>query len=254
MKTLRLATAKLLSLWIKGFGFFAYYPHPPQIVLIFMASRSLDNLDVWMEILKHLEASLDDDDASVVKEKRKAALAVALLSAKLVDPGLDTLWKNMTTLVPVSYVINSWNGGTVRYLEYHDGQPPSWVSFFVPVECLASDAMSLASAPTDCGPKPSKSRRKIPNAHSTTPRVCCLEGTRTLAHHLHPASLKIRHSSGSQILTTPLYCTARPAVGECDHSHPFTAAYFDHAYGSMDDLPRNSPQLCHPIESTTRTD
>ncbi|KAF5350664.1 hypothetical protein D9756_008524 [Leucocoprinus leucothites] len=81
-----------------------------------MATTSLDNLDVWRVILKEFEVSLDYDTASVVKEKRRAALTVTLLSSKLTEIALDTLWKSMTTLTPVPGIMNAWEGGKAAYL------------------------------------------------------------------------------------------------------------------------------------------
>ncbi|KAF9445672.1 hypothetical protein P691DRAFT_805321 [Macrolepiota fuliginosa MF-IS2] len=96
-----------------------------------MAEKALDNLDVWREILGYLEVSLDIDDPAVVREKRKAALAVALLSPNLTQLGLDTLWKAMTTLVPIAHVTNTWNDGAVHYLEYDQHTSSSLGSWYL---------------------------------------------------------------------------------------------------------------------------
>ncbi len=97
-----------------------------------MTATALDNLDIWQEILKHFEVSFEIDEPTTVKEKRNAALTVALLSRQLLGPGLDTLWKNMSSILPISNVINSWDSGAVQYLLYHKPTSaafsPAWVS------------------------------------------------------------------------------------------------------------------------------
>lgn len=99
-----------------------------------MTTTALGNLDVWQEILKHFEVSFEIDDPTTIKEKRSAALTVALLSRQLIGPGLNTLWKNMATILPISNVINSWEGGSIQYLLYHKPTSaafsPAWVSIF----------------------------------------------------------------------------------------------------------------------------
>ncbi|KAF5350665.1 hypothetical protein D9756_008523 [Leucocoprinus leucothites] len=72
-----------------------------------MATISLENLDVWRMILQEFEVSLDHDETMIVREKRKAALTLALLSPKLTEIGLDTLWKSMTTLTPILRVMGA---------------------------------------------------------------------------------------------------------------------------------------------------
>jgi hypothetical protein len=68
---------------------------------------SLGNLDIWSEVLKYLEISLDHDSESEIKDKRRALFRVALLSPSLTTPALDTLWRSMTSLEPITRVINS---------------------------------------------------------------------------------------------------------------------------------------------------
>ncbi|EKM78220.1 hypothetical protein AGABI1DRAFT_129346 [Agaricus bisporus var. burnettii JB137-S8] len=80
-----------------------------------MLDNFLTSLDEWDEILSYLEVSLEDDDEKVVKEKRKAISAIALLSPKLTELALNALWKNMTTLVPIVEVVNS-DG---EFFDYH---------------------------------------------------------------------------------------------------------------------------------------
>lgn len=91
-----------------------------------MLDNFLTSLDEWDEILSYLEVSLEDDDEKVVKEKRKAISAIALLSPKLTELALNALWKNMTTLVPIVEVVNS-DGEFLDYYRVLNGRG-CWVS------------------------------------------------------------------------------------------------------------------------------
>ncbi|KAF5350666.1 hypothetical protein D9756_008522 [Leucocoprinus leucothites] len=67
----------------------------------------LGNLDVWSEVLKYLEISFEFDSESEVKDKRRALLRVALLSPSLTTSALDVLWQSMTSIEPITCVINA---------------------------------------------------------------------------------------------------------------------------------------------------
>ncbi|KAF7762477.1 hypothetical protein Agabi119p4_9070 [Agaricus bisporus var. burnettii] len=71
-----------------------------------MSTDAFGNLDIWTNILQYFKISLELDSESEAKEKRKCLLRVALLSPSLTTPALDLLWQNMTSLVPVTQVIN----------------------------------------------------------------------------------------------------------------------------------------------------
>ncbi|XP_006455058.1 hypothetical protein AGABI2DRAFT_121007 [Agaricus bisporus var. bisporus H97] len=86
----------------------------PKISAAPMFNKSLLGLDIWNEILGYFEVSLEKDGEKVVKEKRKAMLAIALLSPRLTELALDALWKNMTTLVPIVNIANT-DGKCLRY-------------------------------------------------------------------------------------------------------------------------------------------
>lgn len=78
----------------------------------------LSCLDIWNEILKYFEVSLDNDEEHAVKEKRKTTLVLALLSSKLTELSLNTLWRNMSTLEPIVAVINSRLDDEETFLDY----------------------------------------------------------------------------------------------------------------------------------------
>ncbi|KAF7762364.1 hypothetical protein Agabi119p4_8957 [Agaricus bisporus var. burnettii] len=86
----------------------------PKISAAPMFNKSLLGLDIWNEILSYFEISLEKDGEKVVKEKRKAMLAIALLSPRLTGLALDALWKNVTTLVPIVNIANT-DGKCLRY-------------------------------------------------------------------------------------------------------------------------------------------
>lgn len=71
-----------------------------------MSTDTFGNLDIWTNILQYFKLSLELDSESEAKEKRKCLLRVALLSPSLTTPALDLLWQNMTSLVPVTQMIN----------------------------------------------------------------------------------------------------------------------------------------------------
>ncbi|EKM78240.1 hypothetical protein AGABI1DRAFT_129363 [Agaricus bisporus var. burnettii JB137-S8] len=71
-----------------------------------MSINDLGNLDIWTDILRYFRISLTLDSDLEIKEKRKCLLRIALLSPSLTAPALDLLWQNMTSLVPVTRVIN----------------------------------------------------------------------------------------------------------------------------------------------------
>lgn len=89
-----------------------------------MSKTFIHSLDVWNEVLSHIEVSLEDDEKRIVEEKRKTILSIALLSRELTELSLNALWKNMTTLSPIVTVANSggesfeydWSGSWVRKL------------------------------------------------------------------------------------------------------------------------------------------
>jgi hypothetical protein len=72
-----------------------------------ISMNGLGNLDVWTEIIGYFKISLADDPQSEVKEKQNALLQIALLSSSLTFPALDLLWENMTSLEPVTKVLNT---------------------------------------------------------------------------------------------------------------------------------------------------
>ncbi|XP_006455062.1 hypothetical protein AGABI2DRAFT_121011 [Agaricus bisporus var. bisporus H97] len=72
-----------------------------------MSKTFIHSLDVWNEVLSHVEVSLEDDEKRIVEEKRKTILSIALLSRELTELSLNALWKNMTTLSPIVTVANS---------------------------------------------------------------------------------------------------------------------------------------------------
>ncbi|XP_006463781.1 hypothetical protein AGABI2DRAFT_120587 [Agaricus bisporus var. bisporus H97] len=67
---------------------------------------ALENLDIWANILQYFRISLQLDSDLEAKEKRKCLLRIALLSPSLTSPALDLLWQSMTSLVPVTQMIN----------------------------------------------------------------------------------------------------------------------------------------------------
>jgi hypothetical protein len=91
---------------------------------------SLGNLDVWSEVLKYLEISLDHDSDSEIKDKRRALLRVALLSPSLTTPALDALWRSMTSLEPIVHVINATSDSpnNVNLQFQSDNSGGYWVS------------------------------------------------------------------------------------------------------------------------------
>jgi hypothetical protein len=68
--------------------------------------EALGNLDIWTEILQYFRISSELDSDSEVKEKRKCLLRIALLSPSLTSLALDLLWRDMTSLVPLTEIIN----------------------------------------------------------------------------------------------------------------------------------------------------
>ncbi|KAF7761911.1 hypothetical protein Agabi119p4_9903 [Agaricus bisporus var. burnettii] len=68
---------------------------------------SIGNLDIWTEIMGYFRISTTHDSDSEVKQKQKALLQIALLSPSLTAPALDLLWQTMTSLEPVTKVLNS---------------------------------------------------------------------------------------------------------------------------------------------------
>lgn len=92
-----------------------------------MLNQFFPNLDIWNEILGYFEVSLGParDNKRVAREKRKASLAITLLSPWLTELALDVLWKDMTTLVPIVSVANS--GGEFIDYRVSDGRG-CWVS------------------------------------------------------------------------------------------------------------------------------
>ncbi|KAF7762363.1 hypothetical protein Agabi119p4_8956 [Agaricus bisporus var. burnettii] len=73
-----------------------------------MLNQCFPNLDIWNKFL------------AIFREKRKASLAIALLSPWLTELALDVLWKDMTTLVPIFSVANS--GGEFIDYRVSDGR------------------------------------------------------------------------------------------------------------------------------------
>ncbi|EKM76938.1 hypothetical protein AGABI1DRAFT_130945 [Agaricus bisporus var. burnettii JB137-S8] len=67
---------------------------------------ALENLDIWANILQYFRISLQLDSDLEAKEKRKCLLRIALLSPSLTSPALDLLWQSMTSLVPITQMIN----------------------------------------------------------------------------------------------------------------------------------------------------
>lgn len=78
--------------------------------------RVLGNLDIWEEILQYFEVWADEGPADV-KHKRLGALGIALLSPFLSGVALKILWKNMSSLEPLVYVINAFSPQPCLYFD-----------------------------------------------------------------------------------------------------------------------------------------
>lgn len=93
--------------------------------------KALGKLNIWVEILKHIEPNLEFDSETETQEKRKVALRVALLCVGLTELGLDTLWKSMTTLEPIVLTLNSfaspWNLNKLMTYQAVAPEPGCWV-------------------------------------------------------------------------------------------------------------------------------
>ncbi|XP_006463782.1 hypothetical protein AGABI2DRAFT_120588 [Agaricus bisporus var. bisporus H97] len=84
---------------------------------------TIGNLDVWTEIMEYFKISTTHDSDSEVKQKQNALLQIALVSPSLTAPALDLLWHTMTSLEPVTKVLNS----EAEVVSFQDDQGGHWV-------------------------------------------------------------------------------------------------------------------------------
>lgn len=91
---------------------------------------ALGNLDIWTEVLQYFYISLHLDSESEIKDKRRALLRIALLSPSLTTPALDILWRDMSSLEPITRVIDSKaTSPDDQFLIYQDdGHGGYWVN------------------------------------------------------------------------------------------------------------------------------
>lgn len=95
------------------------------------------NRAIWIEIMQYSRISFTDDSPGDVRLKRRIMLSVALTCLELVEIGLNELWRTMTTLEPITQVINALCSSSTPALRYQD--QGYWVSATSLRQCIHTD-------------------------------------------------------------------------------------------------------------------
>lgn len=88
------------------------------------------NRDIWSEVLRYFQVSFVDESVEDIRLKRHAMFSAALTCKDLTETALDELWRSMTTLEPLSRVLNasSTSSTTIFHYQGQDQDQGYWVS------------------------------------------------------------------------------------------------------------------------------